>query len=80
MIIKDSFDDTKDVFQLLDAAEQNLYEITDKNLNTGYESLKNLAIKAQREIEAASQKGAEMTGVTTGYVELDKLDKWMAAF
>jgi len=73
MIIKDSFDDTKDVFQLLDAAEQNLYEITDKNLNTGYESLKNLAIKAQRQIEAASQKGAEMTGVTTGFVELDKL-------
>lgn len=72
-IIKDSFDDTKDVFQLLDAAEQNLYEITDKNLNTGYESLKNLAIKAQREIEAASQKGSEMTGVTTGFVELDKL-------
>ena len=73
LIIKDSFDDTKDVFQLLDAAEQNLYEITDKNLNTGYESLKNLAIKAQRQIEAASQKGSDMTGVTTGFVELDKL-------
>jgi len=73
LIIKDSFDDTKDVFQLLDAAEQNLYEITDKNLNTGYESLKNLAIKAQRQIEAASQQGSEMTGVTTGFVELDKL-------
>lgn len=73
LIIQDSFDETKDVFQLLDSAEQNLYEITDKNLNTGYESLKNLAIKAQREIEAASQKGSDMTGVTTGYVELDKL-------
>jgi len=73
MVIQDSFDDTKDVFQLLDKAEQSLYEITDKNLNTGYESLKQLAIKAQKEIEAASQKGSEMTGVTTGYVELDKL-------
>jgi len=71
--IEDAYDETKDVFQLLDKAEQHLYEITDKNLNTGYESLKNLAIKAQREIEAASQKGSEMTGVTTGYVELDKL-------
>jgi len=71
--IEEAYDETKDVFQLLDKAEQHLYEITDKNLNTGYESLKNLAIKAQREIEAASQKGSEMTGVTTGYVELDKL-------
>jgi len=72
-IIKDSFDDTKDVFQLLDTAEQNLYEITDKNLNTGYEALKSLAIKAQKQIEAASQKGAAMTGVTTGFEELDKM-------
>ena len=72
-IIKDSFDDTKDVFELLDNAEQNLYEITDKNLNTGYEALKSLAIKAQKEIEAASQKGSAMTGVTTGFDELDKM-------
>ncbi len=71
-IIKDSFDDTKDVFELLDAAEQNLYEITDKNLNTGYEALKGLAIKAQKEIEAAAEKGSSMTGVSTGFDELDK--------
>ena len=72
-IIHDSYDETKDVFELLDMAEQSLYDITDKNLSSGYESLKMLAIQAQREIEAASQKGSEMTGVTTGYVELDKL-------
>ncbi len=72
-IIEDSYDETKDVFELLDMAEQSLYDITDKNLSSGYESLKMLAIQAQREIEAASQKGSEMTGVTTGYVELDKL-------
>lgn len=72
-IISDSFDETKDVFELLDKAEQGLYEITDKNLNTGYESLKSLAIKAQKEIEAASQKGSAMTGVSTGFEELDKM-------
>lgn len=72
-IIKDSFDDTKDVFELLDQAEQNLYEITDKNLNTGYEALKSLAIKAQKEIEASAQKGSAMTGVSTGFGELDKM-------
>lgn len=73
IIIKDSFDETKDVFDLLDDAEQNLYEITDQNLNTGYESLSSLAIKAQKEIEAASQQGSDMTGVTTGFRELDKM-------
>lgn len=72
-IIHDSFEDTKDVLELLDEAERGLYDITDQNLNTGYESLASLAIKAQKEIESAGLKGADMTGVTTGFVELDKM-------
>ena len=50
-IIHDSFEDTKDVLELLDEAERGLYEISDQNLNTGYESLASLAVKAQKEIE-----------------------------
>ncbi|MBK8054037.1 MAG: replicative DNA helicase [Saprospiraceae bacterium] len=72
-VIHDSFEDTKDVLELLDEAERGLYEITDQNLNTGYESLATLALKAQKEIEAVSQKGSETTGVTTGFLELDKM-------
>lgn len=72
-IIHDSFEDTKDVLELLDEAERGLYDITDQNLNTGYESLASLAVKAQKEIEAVSQKGSDMTGVTTGFSELDKM-------
>lgn len=72
-VIKEAFEDTKDVLELLDEAERNLYDITDKNLNTGYESLSALAVKAQKEIEAISQKGSELTGVTTGFKDLDKI-------
>ncbi len=72
-VIKDSFEDNKDVLELLDEAERNLYDITDKNLNTGYQSLSALAVKAQKEIEEISQKGSELTGVTTGFDDLDKM-------
>ena len=72
-VIHDSFEDTKDVLELLDEAERGLYEITDQNLNTGYESLATLALKAQKEIETVSQKGSDTTGVTTGFLELDKM-------
>jgi replicative DNA helicase len=72
-IIKDAYEDAKDVLDLLDEAERGLYDITDQNLNTGYESLSSLAVKARKEIEAVSQQGSEMTGVTTGFVELDKM-------
>ena len=72
-IIKDAFEDSKDVLELLDDAERALYEITDNNLNTGYESLSTLVVKAQKEIEYLGEKGSVTTGVTTGFRELDKL-------
>ena len=72
-VIKNSFDDTMDVLEILDEAERGLYNITDNNLNTGYESLGSLVIKAQKEIEAIAQKGSDLTGVPTGFRELDKM-------
>ena len=73
LTIKDSFEDTKDVFELLDESERGLYEITDKNLNTGFERVGVIARKAQDEITAASQNAEGLTGVPTGFTELDKM-------
>lgn len=72
-IIKDSFDDTKDVFELLDDAERNLFEITQQNLNRGFESIGTLAIKAQKQLEELSQKSEGLTGIPSGFTELDRL-------
>jgi len=72
-VIKNSFEDTKDVLEILDEAERGLYNITDNNLNTGYESLGSLVIKAQKEIELIAQKGSDITGVPTGFRDLDKM-------
>jgi len=71
--IKEAFEDTKDVLELLDEAEQNLYEITDKNMNTGFESVSAIISKVQKEIEIISQREDGLTGVTTGFKELDKI-------
>jgi len=71
--IKDSFEDTKDVFELLDESEKGLYEITDKNLNTGFERIGVIARRAQDEITAASQNAEGLTGVPTGFKELDEI-------
>lgn len=73
LTIKDSFDDHKDVLELLDDAERGLYDITDQNLNTGYESVGSVAVKVQKEIDTMRAKGDDLTGVTTGFAELDKM-------
>jgi len=72
-IIQDSFDDTKDVFELLDDAERNLFEITQQNLNRGFQAIGSLAIKAQKQLEELASKSEGLTGIPSGFTELDRL-------
>ncbi len=71
--IKDAYDDVKDVLDMLDEAEQNLYDITAQNMNTGYKAVGPVAVDLRKDIEALSQKEDDLTGVTTGFKELDKI-------
>lgn len=74
LTIKDAFEDTKDIFDILDAAEQNLYEITDKNISRSFESLRSLVVQTRDEIEQISQNQQDgITGVPTGFTELNKM-------
>ncbi len=72
-VIKNAYEDSMDVLEILDEAEKGLYNITDQNLNTGYESLSSLVLQTQKQIESLSEKGSDLTGVTTGFKELDKM-------
>ena len=72
-IINDSFDDTIDVFELLDDAERNLFNITQKNLNRGFEQIGSLAVKAQKQLEELSQKAEGIIGIPSGFIYLDRI-------
>jgi replicative DNA helicase len=71
--VKDAFEDSKDVFDMLDDAERNLFDITQQNMNRGFESVRTLALKARLLIEELSNKEEGVTGVPTGYSELDAI-------
>lgn len=72
-IIGDAYEDSTDVFDLLDKAESNLYEITDKHLRKNFKSLKEVLVKTVHEIEEAKNKKDDLTGVPSGFTALDKL-------
>ncbi|OSZ78665.1 replicative DNA helicase [Chitinophagaceae bacterium IBVUCB1] len=72
-VIGDAYEDSTDVFDLLDKAESNLYEITDKHLRKNFTSLKDVLVRTVHEIEEAKNKKDDLTGVPSGYVPLDKL-------
>jgi len=72
-IIQDAYEDTTDVFELLDKAEQELFSITQNNLSRGVESMGTLANKLEKQLEALAQKKDGLTGVPTGFTDLDRL-------
>lgn len=71
--IHDAFEDTKDVLDLLDEAEQGLYEITEKNMRRGYDAISKIALDVKKQIEELSNKTDGITGIPTGFKNLDKM-------
>jgi replicative DNA helicase len=68
-----AYEDTVDVFDLLDSAEQNLFNITEQNLSRGSLGMSTLVNMAVKQLEEMSGKEEGLTGVPTGFVGLDQL-------
>lgn len=71
-IIEDAYDETKDVFDLLDNAEAKLYEVTQGNVKKSTETAQNLVLQAKKKIEEISNKEG-LSGIPSGFDKLDKL-------
>ncbi len=71
-IIHNSYDETVDVFDLLDDAETKLFDITQGNLKKSSEAAAGLVTQAIKKIqEISNQEG--MSGVPSGFSKLDNL-------
>jgi len=71
-IIEASYDETADVFDLLDQAESKLYEVTQGNIKRSSETAQSLVLQAKKRIEEIAGKEG-LSGVETGFTNLDKL-------
>jgi replicative DNA helicase len=72
-VIGDAYEDSTDVFDLLDKAESGLYEITDKHLRKNFKSLTEVMVQTIKEIEEAKNSKSDVTGVPTGFKHLDRV-------
>ena len=72
-IIKDSYEESTDVFSLLDDAEKGLFDITQKNMSRGVESMSSVTAKFRQQLEELKTKDDGLTGVPTGFLALDRL-------
>ncbi|NOR87444.1 MAG: replicative DNA helicase [Bacteroidales bacterium] len=71
--IKEAFEDSTDVFNLLDRAEQGLFDISENNFRRESSDMKSLVMDAIKEIEKAKNSEGKLRGVPSGFTGLDRL-------
>ncbi|HLG02112.1 MAG TPA: replicative DNA helicase, partial [Bacteroidia bacterium] len=71
--IRDAYEDTADVFDLLDKAERNLFSVVEGNIRKNYDKMHTLISLAMKQIEIAREQKSGVSGVPSGFTELDRL-------
>ena len=72
-IIRDAYEDTTDVFELLDKAEKNLFSIAENNLKRDSADIQSLVFKELEELNIRMNNDQDhMNGVASGFIDLDK--------
>ena len=72
-IVQMGYSQTGDVDQVVDRAQAEVYDVTDKRTSDDYLPLSAIMGNALEEIEAISNRDGEMVGVPTGFTDLDSL-------
>lgn len=72
-IIRDAYEDTTDVFSLLDKAENELFSVGENNLRRNYADMQSLIRNAVKQIESAKNNQGTFSGVGSGFTELDRV-------
>lgn len=72
-IQQDAYEDTTDVFHLLDRSEQSLFEISESNIRKNVADMRSIMKEAVTELEAKKKHKDGLTGVPSGFSALDRL-------
>lgn len=72
-IIGDAYEDSTDVFDLLDDAESKLFEITNNHLRKNFDSIDTVLVKTIQRIEDLRNKNEDISGVPSGFKSLDRI-------
>lgn len=72
-IQREAYEDTTDVFDLLDKTEGSLFEISEQNIRKNYQDMKTIMSEALSELEARQKHTDGLTGVPSGFSALDRV-------
>jgi replicative DNA helicase len=72
-IVTEAYEDTTDVFQLLDRTEQALFDVSESNIRKNYADMRSIMVEAFGEIETRMHQKDGLTGVPSGFTALDRV-------
>ncbi|KRK88637.1 replicative DNA helicase [Lentilactobacillus sunkii] len=72
-IVTNSYNTDDDVTTVLDDAERDIMNVAENRTMSGFKPIKEVLNNAFNEIDRLSQEGDAVTGLSTGYPELDKI-------
>lgn len=76
-ITTNAYTDPEDVQTFLDAAEQEIFTLSQRSISTAYSSVRDLLLKTFNAIEQRYERKEDVTGVPTGYPDLDEMTSGM---
>ncbi len=71
--IRDAYEESTDIFDLLDKAEKDLFSIVEGNIRKNYDKMSTLINSAMTQIEAIKNNKGSFSGVPSGLTALDRL-------
>jgi replicative DNA helicase len=72
-IIGDAYEDSTDVFDLLDESETKMFNITNNYLKKNFEDIQNVLAKTINRIDELRTKTEDISGVPSGFPTLDRV-------
>lgn len=72
-IVTEGYTEDAPVSELLDSAEQAIMNVTEARNQSGFKVIKDVLNNTFEEIDRLSQQGDTITGLSTGYPDLDKM-------
>lgn len=68
-----SYDDSQELDVVLDKAQSSIFDITQRRVQTPYQHIKDVLTGTFERIEALYERKEQITGVPTGFAQLDRL-------
>ena len=72
-ILTDSYDTSNDLQEVLEEAEKKIFNVSKSLRSTEFKPISEVLAKNQADLEKLSSNKGDITGIPTGYYELDKI-------